>query len=195
MEGTVENADNSTVLKNNWFYTFVQSCISAVIGLILLLVPKIGVVFISLVFSVYLIWVGVTQVVLAFKLSSIQRNWWVILVRGIVMLICGLVVVSFPVSFGEISVGIPLIILGLFLIFYGVLDLITRRIPGQGLTHGMSSIIMILIGVLLCLASAAAARVLFRILGATTLAGGIIQGYQAFVSRRWVINNSNTDQS
>ena len=84
MEGTVENAENasSTTLKNNWFYTFIQSCISAVIGLTLLLVPKIGVVFISLVFSVYLIWVGVTQVVLAFKLSSIQKKWWLILLRG-----------------------------------------------------------------------------------------------------------------
>ena len=43
---------------------------------------------------------------------------------------------------------------------------------------------MIIIGILLCLASAAAARVLFRILGATTFAGGVIQGYQAFVSRK-----------
>ncbi len=191
MEGTVENAENasSTTLKNNWFYTFIQSCISAVIGLTLLLVPKIGVVFISLVFSVYLIWVGVTQVVLAFKLSSIQKKWWLILLRGLFMLICGLVVISFPVSFGNISVGIPLIILGLFLIFYGVLDLVSPRIPGGGVSHGLSSVIMIIIGILLCLASAAAARVLFRILGATTFAGGVIQGYQAFVSRKWVLNN------
>lgn len=186
MEGTVENADGSTILKNNWFYTFIQGCISAGIGLILMLFPTIGVVFVSLVFSFYLIWLGVSQIVLSFKFSSIQNNWWIILIRGIFMLICGLVILSFPVSFGNISVGIPLILLGLFLIFYGVLDLLSNKLPGSGFQHALSSLIMILTGILLCLASAAAAGIIFRILGFTVFTGGILQGIQAFYSRKWV---------
>ncbi|MBF9015632.1 MULTISPECIES: HdeD family acid-resistance protein [unclassified Oceanispirochaeta] len=189
MEGTVENANGSTILKNSWFYTFIQGCISAVIGLILMIFPTIGVVFVSLVFSFYLIWLGISQIVLSFKFSSIQKNWWIILIRGLIMLISGLVILSFPISFGNISVGIPLILLGLFLIFYGVVDLLSNKLPGSGIHHVISSIIMILTGVLLCLASAAAAEIIFRILGFTVFAGGILQGIQAFYSRKWVQSN------
>lgn len=186
MEGTVENAEGNTILKNSWFYTFIQGCISAVIGLILMIFPTIGLVFVSLVFSFYLIWLGISQIILSFKFSSIQKNWWIILIRGIFMLVCGLVILSFPVSFANISVGIPLILLGLFLIFYGVVDLLSNKVPGSGFQHALSSIIMILTGVLLCLASASAAGIIFRILGFTVFVGGLLNGIQAFYSRRWV---------
>jgi Short repeat of unknown function (DUF308) len=195
MEGTVESAGGSTILKNNWFYTFIQGCISAVIGFILMIFPTIGVVFVSLVFSFYLIWIGISQIVLAFKFSSIQKNWWIILIRGIFMLISGLVILSFPISFGNISVGIPLILLGLFLIFHGVVDLLSNKVPGNGFQHAVSSIIMIMTGVLLCLASASAAGIIFRILGFTVFAGGIFHGIQAFYSRKWVQSNMDSTKA
>lgn len=195
MEGTVEDAGGSRILKNNWFYTFIQGCISAVIGLILMIFPTIGVVFVSLVFSFYLIWIGISQIVLAFKFSSIQKNWWIILIRGIFMLISGLVILSFPISFANISVGIPLILLGLFLIFYGVVDLLSNKVPGNGFQHGVSSLIMILTGVLLCLASASAAGIIFRILGFTVFIGGILNGIQAFNSRKWVQSNMESTET
>ncbi|MDC7233354.1 MAG: DUF308 domain-containing protein [Spirochaetales bacterium] len=193
MEGTVENADGSTILKNNWFYTFIQGCISAVIGLILMIFPTIGMVFVSLVFSFYLIWLGISQIIISFKLSSVQKNWWIILLRGILLLVGGLVILSFPVSFSSISVGIPVILLGLFLIFYGLVDLINKNLPGEGFNHSLSSIIMIVTGVLLCLASASAAGIIFRILGFTVFSGAVLQMIQAFYSRKWVQSRMNEE--
>ncbi len=185
MEGHVENADHNDTLRNAWFYTFVQGAISSVAGLILLIFPTIGMVFISLVFSLYLIWLGISQIIIGYKLSSIDRNWWFMLLRGILMLVCGLVVLSFPVSFAKIGTGVPLVLTGLFLIFYGIQDLVSKRFPGKGFHHSASSVIMILTGALLCFAPVASAMMIFRILGLTTFAGGILNLVKAFYNRSW----------
>jgi len=183
MEGHIENADQSNTLRNAWFYTLVQGIISTITGLILVLFPTIGLVFISLVFSFYLIWLGISQIVISYKLSSFDKNWWYILLRGIIMLVCGLVVLSFPVSFAKIGTGVPLVLTGLFLILYGIQDLFSKRFPGNGFHHSASSIIMILTGALLCFAPVASALFIIRILGITTFAGGILNLLKAFYNR------------
>ncbi|MDA3955865.1 hypothetical protein, partial [Oceanispirochaeta sp.] len=67
MEGKIENAEQNQTLRNVWFYTLIQGAISTVTGLILMIFPTIGMVFVSLVFSFYLIWLGISQIVLGYK--------------------------------------------------------------------------------------------------------------------------------
>jgi len=184
MEGHIENADQSNTLRDAWFFTLVLGIISSIIGFILMIFPTIGMVFISLVFSLYLIWIGISQIIISYKLSSIDKNWWYLLVRGIIMLVCGLVVLSFPVSFAKIGTGVPLVLTGLFLILYGVQDLFSKRFPGSGIHHSASSIIMVLTGALLCFAPVSSALLIFRILGLTTLVGGILNLFKAFYNKK-----------
>jgi uncharacterized membrane protein HdeD (DUF308 family) len=183
MEGKIENADQDETYRNAWFYTLVLGLISTVTGLILFIFPTIGMVFISLIFSFYLIWLGISQIVIGYKLSSIQKNWWILLLRGIIMLILGFVVISFPISFAKVGAGVPLVLTGLFLIFYGVQDLISKHFPGSGINHTLSSIMIILTGALLCFAPVSSALIIFRLLGLTTFTGGILHVIRALYNR------------
>ena len=186
MEGTVENVDPRDELrKKTWFYTLVQGGISTVIGLILIILPTIGMVFISLVFGLSLIWMGLSQIILAFKLSSYRDQWVTIMVRGSVLLISGIIVLIFPMSFAKLGTGIPLVLTGLVLLFFGLHDLVSNRMPGKGLPHSFSSIILILTGALLCFAPVASAMLIIRILGFTTLAGGVLNISRSLLNRRW----------
>jgi uncharacterized membrane protein HdeD (DUF308 family) len=198
MEGTVENINPQDEMRRKaWFYTLVQGIISAAIGLILILFPSIGMVFISVVFGLILIWMGLTQIILGFKLSSYRDQWVVIMVRGTVLLISGIIVLIFPMSFARLGTGIPLVLTGLVLMFFGIHDLISRGTPGSGLPHIFSDIILIVTGALLCFAPVASAIVIFRILGFTTIAGGALNISRALWSRRWASvhleNNENQE--
>lgn len=186
MEGTVENINPQEEMRQKaWFYTLVQGVISAAIGLILIIFPSIGMVFISVVFGLGLLWMGLTQIILGFKLSSYRDQWAIIIARGTVLLICGIIVLIFPMSFARLGTGIPLVLTGLVLMFFGIHDLVSRGTPGSGLPHVVSNIIMIVTGALLCFAPVASAIVIFRILGFTTIAGGILNISRALLNRRW----------
>lgn len=195
MDGIVENAEEKySHVKKAWFFTLIQGGISSVIGLILMIFPNIGMVFVSLVFSFYLIWIGISQIVLAYKLSSAQTRWWMLLLRGVAMFICGIVVLVFPLSFAKIGTGVPLVLIGLFLIFNGLQDLLAKSSPGKGVQHSMSAIIMLLTGALLCFAPVSSALLMFRILGFTTLSGGLLLMARAFFHRRWVMNDESESE-
>jgi uncharacterized membrane protein HdeD (DUF308 family) len=100
------------------------------------------------------------------------------------MLICGLVVLTFPISFAKIGTGVPLVLTGLFLIFYGVQDLLSKHFPGSGFQHSLESILMIIMGGLLCFAPVASAMIIFRLLGFTTFAGGVLIILRALYNKK-----------
>ncbi len=186
MEGTVESINPQDEMRRKaWFYTLVQGIISAAIGLFLIIFPTIGMVFISVVFGLSLIWMGLSQIIMGFKLSSYRDQWVIITIRGSVLLICGIIVLIFPMSFAKLGTGIPLVLTGLVLIFFGFHDLISKGTPGSGLPHTISDIILIATGGILCFAPVASAMLIFRILGFTTLAGGILNISRALLGRRW----------
>ena len=195
MEGTVESINpRDEIRRKAWFYTLVQGIISAAIGLILVIFPSIGMVFISVVFGLAMIWMGLTQIILGFKLSSYRDQWLINMIRGTVLLIIGIIVLIFPMSFARLGTGIPLVLTGLVFLFFGIHDLITRSTPGRGLPHMFSDIILIATGALLCFAPVASAMIMFRILGFTTIAGGILNISRALWSRQWAATHLEEDE-
>ncbi len=174
MKGTIEDIDS----ENDYYekvkiYPFMQGGILCLAGLALILFPKLGLIFISVTFGLYLLIQGIGQTVLAFQASGSDKGWWRLLLRGAVFIIGGVLILWYPFSFAKIGMGIPLVAGGIVLIISNLQDLLVRRSfsPGEG---SVRTVIMLLLGILLCFAPVFSALLLFRIIGFFTLAGGIL---------------------
>jgi len=187
MKGTVENAEEQeALLKSFWLYPLIQGGIITALGLILLIFPKSGLIFLSVMIGLYILFLGIGQTVLAFRLSDLQANWWYLLIRGILLILAGVLVLWFPVSFAKLGMGIPLVLAGGFLIINGIQDLFSRNLPDSGRQHRSGSIMMVVLGALLCFAPVFSALMLFRIIGAASLAGGVMLIVKALMNRRHI---------
>lgn len=175
MKQTVEDAEAVDELhKTMWLYPLIQGGIIVVAGIMLIVFPKIGPIFLSGVFGLYLLVLGIGQTVLSFKLSESNERWWQLLVRGAFLIIAAVLILWYPFSFAKIGMGIPLIAGGIFLIVNSLQDLIS---PGFQNSEGHSrigSVFMIILGVLLCFAPIFSALLLFRFIGVVSLAGGLL---------------------
>ncbi len=173
MKGVVEDYNDDGIYEKLRIYPLIQGGILCLAGLILLLFPKLGLIFLSITFGLYLLLQGIGQTVLAFQISDIKENWWQMLIRAILFIIAGVLILWFPFSFAKIGMGIPLVTGGIFLIISNLQDLLQAHPAGMG--KGKSgSIIMLLLGILLCFAPVFSALLLFRIIGIFTLAGGLL---------------------
>ena len=174
MKGTIEDIDNENSHYDKMkIYPFIQGGILTLAGLALIFFPKLGLIFLSVTFGLYLLMQGIGQTVMAFQLSDTERRWWRLLIRAVVFIIGGVLILWYPFSFAKIGMGIPLVAGGIVLIISNLQDLLVRRSlsPGEG---SVRTVIMLLLGVLLCFAPVFSALLLFRIIGFLTLAGGIL---------------------
>ncbi|OQY35044.1 MAG: hypothetical protein B6241_02670 [Spirochaetaceae bacterium 4572_59] len=174
MKQTIEDVENNEELNRSmWLYPLIRGGIITVAGILLIVFPKIGPIFLSAVFGLYLLVLGIGQTVLSFKLSGSRDRWWQLLIRGGLLIIAAVLILWYPFSFAKIGMGIPLVVGGLFLIINSLQDLLSPSFQNSGSLSRFGSIFMIILGVLLCFAPVFSALLLFRFIGLFSLAGGI----------------------
>ena len=174
MNGIVEDSgeDDDKYEKTN-IYPLIQGGILCLAGLALILFPKLGLIFLSVTFGLYLLMQGIGQTVLAFQLSDTRANWWHLLIRGVLFIIGGVLILWYPFSFAKIGMGIPLVAGGIVLIVSNLQELMASGT--FSLREGsLRTLVMLLLGILLCFAPVFSALLLFRIIGILTLAGGLL---------------------
>ncbi len=184
MKVTIEDAGESgDFYRSLWLYPLIQGGIVSLAGIILLIFPKVGLIFMSVMFGLYLFMLGLGQTVLAFKLSSVKDHWWKLLVRSILMLIAGIFILWYPFSFAKIGMGIPLIAGGIFLIINSMQDLLNPDFRSKDRRERIGSLLTVLMGILLCFAPVFSALLLFRIIGTLSLFSGIFLVARALSNR------------
>ena len=174
MKGEVENAgEDEKYYKHISLYPLVQGGIITLAGAILLFFPKVGLIFLSVTFGLYLLMQGISQTVLSFRVSDSRANWWKLLIRGCLLIIAGVLILWYPFSFAKIGMGIPLVTGGIFLIISNLQDLMAPDLRSPGRLR-IGNIVMLVIGILLCFAPVFSALFLFRLIGFLTLIGGVL---------------------
>jgi len=184
MKVTIEDADERDLFSKSFrFYAFIQGGILSLAGIILFLFPKSGLIFLSIIFGLYILILGVGQTVTAFHLNETHKAWWHLLVRGVLLILVGVLVLWFPFSFAKIGMGIPLVAGGLFLIINGLQDLLAPSFQSVQKPQSSGSVLMIVLGALLCFAPVFSALLLFRFIGVLSAASGSFLIYRAWLDR------------
>lgn len=176
MEVHIEDQDPmDKILWKSWKILLLRGIIITLIGLVLFIRPQSGLAFTAVIFSLFMILDGITQLVVGFRMNTVNDMWWGSIVRGVVEIILAAVIISHPRGFGELGASALLILLGIVFLISGIIDYQFRK--GQKGTF--SSIILISLGVLLLAAPLFAASLVLRLIGLTAMAGGIARIYRS----------------
>jgi uncharacterized membrane protein HdeD (DUF308 family) len=157
------------VLDTPWWVVFLEGVIAIITGLFLLYEPVTTTILLIQILGIFWLAGGIISVIGALVFP--ENRWWKLL-SGILSIIAGVVILTYPI----IS---PFIVLALFVIFIGAWAVITGAVKlasafrGGGWGMGILGILTLILGLLLLTNSLAGALVLPWIFGFFLIIGGI----------------------
>ncbi|RPJ51048.1 MAG: HdeD family acid-resistance protein [Methanobacteriota archaeon] len=157
------------ILQVPWWVVLLEGIIAILVGLFLLYRPAATTVFLVQILGIFWLAEGILSVVGALIFSG-NRVWK--LLSGILSIIAGVVILTYPIYS-------PFIVLTLFIIFIGVWAVINGvvkvvlALKGGGWGTGILGILTIILGLLLLTNSLAGVLVLPWIFGFFLIIGGI----------------------
>jgi uncharacterized membrane protein HdeD (DUF308 family) len=139
------------VMAQNWWTLLVRGIIASLFGISVILFPGIALLTLVLVWAAYALVDGVFAIISAFRGRETNRNWWVMLLEGVVSIVAGIVAFLYP----GITALVLLYIIAAWAIITGVLEIMAaiqlrKEIEGE-LWLGLSGLASIVFGVLLFL--------------------------------------------
>ncbi|MBB6478454.1 HdeD family acid-resistance protein [Spirochaeta isovalerica] len=182
MEGTVEDQDPyEQILGKSWKILLIRGIFISLVGTVLLIKPTSGLAFTAVIFSLFIALDGITQLVVGFRMNTVNELWWGSVLKGTIEVILAAVIISHPKGFGELGASALLILLGIVFLVSGIIDYQFRK----GKTGTFSSIILFLLGILLLAAPLFAANIILRLIGIAALSAGTARIYRAFQYKRF----------
>ena len=112
--------DKKDALKNPIF--ILEGLLNFVLGLVMFLNPTLILHFMMLLIGLWAIIIGVVQIIYFFKIKSVIKTGYYILVGGILFVILGFFISFFPefiVSTVAIIIGLIIVLIGIILVYLG----------------------------------------------------------------------------
>lgn len=164
---------SSPMSMSTWWIPALRGGAAVLFGLLALLMPDLTLHSLVLLFSVYALAAGAVAVVGAFSYNGAARDWWVLLVLGLVSMGAGSLGVLYP----GLTAIVLIIVVGANAIIIGVLDLVLasglrQRIKGEWLLI-LSGVISIASGLLILAYPGAGAVVMVWLIGLYALLSGV----------------------
>lgn len=185
-------ASGSKVIKGamtrgGWQLSLLRGIVMLMLGLFAIVAPKQALLVIVLVIGVYLLIDGVIISIAAFRGRG-GSSKMVVLGRGALSIIGGLLVLLLPFVFPEAAPTIWAYMLGLIALIVGILDLVTvarahREFETKS-TMIISGLLLMLLGILLLLLPSLVARDQLFVVGLTIAALGVVSLVAAYIQRR-----------
>ncbi|KKG90435.1 HdeD family acid-resistance protein [Methanosarcina mazei] len=156
-------------LDSPWWVVLLEGIFAIIVGLFLLYSPAITTVILIQVLGIFWLAGGILSVLGAFVFSG-NRMWE--LLSGILSIIAGIVILTYPIYS-------PFIVLTLFVIFIGVWAIISGAVKlvsglkGEGWGTGILGIVTIILGLLLLANTLVGALALPWVFGIFLVIGGI----------------------
>lgn len=156
-------------LYSPWWVVLLEGIFAIIVGLFLLYSPAITTVILIQVLGIFWLAGGILSVLGAFVFSG-NRMWK--LLSGILSIIAGIVILTYPIYS-------PFIVLTLFVIFIGVWAIISGAVKlvsglkGEGWGTGILGIVTIILGLLLLANTLVGALALPWVFGIFLVIGGI----------------------
>jgi len=112
--------DKKNAFSNPIF--IIEALLNLVLGLLMLLNPKLILHFMMLLIGLWSIIIGIVQIIYFFKIKAVIKTGYYILIGGIIFLLLGFLITFYPefiVSTVAIIVGLLIITIGLILVYLG----------------------------------------------------------------------------
>lgn len=154
-----------------WWAFLVRGLLAIVAGLVVLLLPDIGLAALILLFAAWMIADGVAELIGAWRTRG-QKNWWVGILEGIAGLAVGIVAVVVP----GLTAVVLLYLVAAWAIVTGVLEIyaaikLREEITGE-LWMGLAGLLSVLFGLYLIIFPGAGILSLLWLVGIFAIAFG-----------------------
>lgn len=153
-----------------WWLVLLQGILALVVGALLVIMPGVSVTLLVQVLGIYWIITGILALIGIF-LKSVDVHWGWLLARGLLSIIGGIFVLSFPLfSAALVPLGLVLI-LAVQSLVVGVAGII-EGIRGGGWGSGVLGVLGILLAIVLLIAPVVVTTLLIILVGAIQLFSG-----------------------
>lgn len=162
-----------------WWVVLIEGIAAIIIGILLLINPRITTVVLIQFLGIYWFIVGIIDIVRIFMDSSM---WGWKLFSGIIGILAGIAIINYPLWASVLVPTVLVWVFGFFGIMIGVIGLI-QAFQGAGWGAGILGILSILFGLLLLFNAFVASLTLPFIFGILGLVGGVAALVMAFRMR------------
>jgi uncharacterized membrane protein HdeD (DUF308 family) len=162
-----------------WWVVLIEGIAAIIIGILLLVNPRITTVVLIQFLGIYWFIVGIIDIVRIFMDSSM---WGWKLFSGIIGILAGIAIINYPLWASVLVPTVLVWVFGFFGIMIGVIGLI-QAFQGAGWGAGILGILSILFGLLLLFNAFVASLTLPFIFGILGLVGGVAALVMAFRMR------------
>jgi uncharacterized membrane protein HdeD (DUF308 family) len=172
-------------MTTSWWVPALRGAAALIFGILALIWPGLTLLFLVALFAAYAIVSGAAALVGAIRQRGVERQWWVLLLWGIVALAAGVLAMIWP----EITALALVLLMGAHALVNGVLEIILavrlrRRGTGQWLL-GAAGVLSMLFGLFVLIFPGAGALALVWLIAAHAIAIGILLLAAGFSLRRY----------
>jgi len=168
-----------------WWAVGLRGLLSIIFGALALVWPEIAVEALVLLFGVYVLVDGIFAIVSAIDGRGEYRQWWLVLLEGLLGVAFGVITVVWP----RITAVVLLLLIAGWAIATGILQIVAavllrKELRGEWLLI-LSGILSLVLGVLLAIQPQAGAIALVWLIGAYAILFGVLLIALAFRLRGW----------
>jgi uncharacterized membrane protein HdeD (DUF308 family) len=162
------------VLARNWWAIILRGVLGIAFGAFAILLPAAAFAVIILVFGAYALVDGAFNIVAALRGARGEREWWALLLSGMVGVLAGLAAFAAP----ALTALVMLYVIAGWAILTGVLEItaavrLRRQLTGEALMM-LSGGLSIAFGVLVMVAPMAGALAVVLLIGAYAFSSGVV---------------------
>lgn len=165
---------SETVALSRWWWTFIlRGLLAIAFGILAFVAPVWGLAILVALFGAWALIDGVTIVWTGIRTRSVDRNWWLEILEGLVSIVAGLIAFVLPGFAAEVLViliAVWAIVTGVFQIWAAIR--LRERIRGE-FWLGLAGVASILFGVVLLVFPAGGALALVWLIGSGAIAVGV----------------------
>ena len=165
---------SETVALSRWWWTFIlRGLLAIAFGILAFVAPVWGLAILVALFGAWALIDGVTSVWTGIRTRSVDRNWWLEILEGLVSIVAGLIAFILPGFAAEVLViliGVWAIVTGVFQIWAAVR--LREQIRGE-FWLGLAGVASILFGVIVLVFPAGGALALVWLIGSGAIAIGV----------------------
>ena len=104
----------------NWNWWLVEGGFDMLVGGLIVIHPLVTAEIFVFVLALWVVVIGIIQIISAVNLKEIMQNWWILLFSGVLSLFLGLLILTHPLR-GTLTLVSSM---GLFIIIFGILLLV-----------------------------------------------------------------------
>ncbi len=165
---------SETVALSRWWWTFIlRGLLAIAFGILAFVAPVWGLAILVALFGAWALIDGVTSVWTGIRTRSVDRNWWLEILEGLVSIVAGLIAFVLPGFAAEVLViliAVWAIVTGVFQIWAAIR--LREQIRGE-FWLGLAGVASILFGVILLVFPAGGALALVWLIGSGAIAIGV----------------------